>query len=148
MTRKPIIAASVREVVEFVLRTGDLGGGSGFAGRTRALEGTRGHQRLQEMRPAAYQAEVPVEWKVEETGFVFELKGRIDGVLESDGSLLIEEIKTVQRARAGEADPLHWAQAKIYAFLYAEKQAFPEAQVQITYVELKSGETVVFQERF
>ncbi len=38
---------SVRELVEFVHRTGDLAGESGFRASNRMVEGTRGHQRLQ-----------------------------------------------------------------------------------------------------
>ena len=103
MTSKPVISTSVRELVAFVLRAGDLGGGSGFGGRNRALEGTRGHQRLQKNRSAGYEAEVPVRWRVEEEMFIFELKGRIDGVLVDAGSLRMEEIKRRPSAVRGAA---------------------------------------------
>jgi DNA excision repair protein ERCC-2 len=54
----PLIRVSVRELVEFVLRTGGLGRESIFMGPRRALEGVRAHQRLQKSRPADYEAEV------------------------------------------------------------------------------------------
>ena len=146
-TTKRIISVSVRELVAFVLRTGDLGGTALFAGPNRALEGTRGHQRLQKSRPAAYIAEVAVKHEIERPEFVFRLKGRIDGVLVENGSLLIEEIKTVSRLARGEADPLHMAQAKIYAFLYAQEHGFDQAELRVTYLELDSLETAEFTER-
>src|SRR5581483_10203584 len=115
MSSKPVISTSVRELIAFVLRSGDLGGSGGFGGRNRALEGTRGHQRLQKKRPADYQTEVPVRWRTERENFIFELKGRIDAVLDREGLLRVEEIKTVRRPWNGPPDPLHLAQAKIYA---------------------------------
>src|SRR5262245_1156213 len=92
MTSKPTLSLSVRELVEFICRTGDLGAGSAFSGRNRALEGTRCHQRLQKKRPSGYQPEVTIRFQLEQPDFIFELKGRIDGILVTAGSLLIEEI--------------------------------------------------------
>lgn len=146
--KKVVVGVSVREMVEFVLRAGDLGGAGHFGGAKRALEGTRGHQRLQNARPAAYEAEVAVEWEAEHPDFVFRLRGRIDGVLVKGGKLLVEEIKTVRRPWSGPADALHWGQGKIYAYLYAAEHGLEEAEVQITYLELESGLTVEFKERF
>lgn len=145
---KLIVSVSVREMVSFVLRTGDLGAGHGFVGPNRALEGTRGHQRLQKKRPSTYEAEVAVSVEIEDDDFTLRIKGRIDGVLIENGSLLIEEIKTIERPRSGPADPLHWAQAKIYALLYAREHGFSGAEIRITYLNLASGETVEFQECF
>ncbi len=143
---KPVLTASVRDVVEFVLRTGDLGGSGRFAGRNRALEGVLGHQRVQKSRPAGYEAEVPVRWQSEQADFIFELKGRIDGVLPELGSVLIEEIKTVRQRWTGPADPLHWGQARIYGCLYALAKGIEAVTVRITYLELATGETLSFEE--
>jgi DNA excision repair protein ERCC-2 len=148
MTFKPLISLSVRELVEFVCRSGDLGAGSGFTGRNRALEGTRGHQRLQKKRPTGYQPEVPIRFQIEQPDFIFELKGRIDGIFITHNSLLIEEIKTTRRPWTGPAETLHWAQAKIYGCLYAREHNFAKATIRITYVELSSAETVEFHETF
>jgi DNA excision repair protein ERCC-2 len=145
---KPAITASVREVVTFVLRTGDLGRGTGFSGRRRALEGTRGHQRLQHQRPAGYQAEVPVEWRFEDEHFVFLLKGRMDGVLADGDSVLVEEIKTVRGELDRPVDPLHWAQAKVYAALFVSERPLSAITVRLTYLELESGDTRQFDEVF
>ena len=145
---KPSFAVSVRELVSFILRSGDLAGGSGqFAGANRALEGTRGHQRVQKSRPAGYEAEVAVSGRFEFEEFTVEVQGRIDGVLAGENSLLIEEIKTVRTIREGPADPLHWAQAKVYAHLFGLQNPFEEAVIQVTYLELDSGQTNLFQER-
>ncbi len=145
---KRIISASVRDVVEFVLRSGDLGAAGHFAGPGRALEGTKGHQRLQKSRPAGYKPEVVISWQREMPDFVFELRGRVDGVLVEGDHLLVEEIKTVNRPWNGPADPLHWAQGKVYAAVYGCEYRFREVEVQLTYLDLNSDETVEFREVF
>ena len=48
---KPVHTISVRDLVEFVLREGDLGGAREFVGSDRALAGIRGHQKIQRSRP-------------------------------------------------------------------------------------------------
>src|SRR5947209_12230027 len=115
------LSVSVREMVEFVLRTGNLGGERDFFSPSRALEGTRGHQKIQKRRPPGYQAEVRVKHQLHQPEFVLTIRGRIDGVLQTSDSLLIEEIKTVLGEWSKTADPLHWAQAKIYAWIYANE---------------------------
>lgn len=135
---KRIINASVREVVEFVLRTGGLGGSGLFAGPNRALEGTRAHIKHQKTKPAEYQSEVSVTREFDCGEFILRLRGRIDGLIATDGKLLVEEIKTVTNLSNDPADPLHWAQARFYARLYAEDHSFAAANIQLTYIELET----------
>jgi DNA excision repair protein ERCC-2 len=78
---KPVLSVQVRELVEFALREGDLGGARDFVGPNRALAGTRGHQRLQRSRPAGYQKEVRLSHEIETAEFILRIQGRIDGLL-------------------------------------------------------------------
>ncbi len=143
---KRTISVSVRDLVEFILRTGDLGRGGQFAGPNRALEGTRVHQQLQRSRPPGYESEVCVSHTVDTIEFSLELKGRIDGILVQNGGLLIEEIKTVTRLDGVTRDPLHWAQALVYAHLYSQQHGYEGATVRLTYAPLDSLQTVEFSE--
>ena len=165
----------MRELVEFALRRGDLGGGRDFVGRHRALAGTRGHQQIQRSRPAGYQKEVPLSYDVETPGLVLRVQGRIDGLLVTprsecshepkasgesagmsacaDGSppaeveeVLLEEIKTVRGGWDGVADPLHWAQARIYGFIWARAHDLPRILIQLVYLNLDTGAVTVFRE--
>jgi Rad3-related DNA helicase len=145
---KYAISISVRELVEFVLRTGDLGADRDFFGPTRALEGTRGHQRLQASRPAGYEAEVPLSFPIETATLALNICGRVDGILVAPDSVLIEEIKTVRRGWSGEADPLHWAQAKAYAFMYLTQRGLERIEVQLTYLDLDSETVTPFRRSF
>ena len=144
---KPVITVQVRELVEFALRQGDLGGERDFVGRNRALAGTRGHQRLQRSRPAGYQKEVRLSHEIETPEFILRIQGRIDGLLVSAQEVLLEEIKTVQGGWDRTADPLHWAQAKLYGFIYAQANALEHVTIQLTYLDIDTGEVTEFRER-
>jgi DNA excision repair protein ERCC-2 len=145
---KPLITVSVRDFVEFALRTGDLGGDGDFVGPARALEGIRGHQRIQRSRPDGYQAEVPVAFEVEGGDFVLRLQGRIDGLMATAEPALVEEIKTVRPPWDGVADPLHWAQGKVYAHILATQRNLPAVAVQLSYLELETNRLAELREEF
>lgn len=144
---KPVRTVSVRQLVEFVLRTGDLGGARDFVGSDRALAGTRGHLKVQRSRPAGYRKEVRVGYDIESDDLTLRIQGRIDGVLTSDDGVLLEEIKTVQGRWDGVADPLHWAQARIYAFIYADQEKLEAVTIRLTYLDLDSDALTEFTER-
>ena len=145
---KTVLTVQVRELVEFALRRGDLGGGRDFVGPNRALAGTRGHQRLQRSRPAGYQKEVRLSYEVETAEFTMRIQGRIDGLLTTEQGVLLEEIKTVQDGWDYTADPLHWAQAKLYGFIYSSENALGQITIQLSYLDLDSGEMTEFRNTF
>jgi DNA excision repair protein ERCC-2 len=145
---KPVFSVQVRELVEFALRQGDLGGGRDFAGRNRALAGTRGHQRLQRSRPAGYQKEVRLSHEIDAGECVLRVQGRIDGLLVSADEVLLEEIKTVKGGWDGVADPLHWAQAKLYGFIYAQANSLGQITIQLSYLDLDTGEVTELRNGF
>src|SRR6266481_2821254 len=60
----------------------------------------------------------------------------------------IEEIKTVQGRWDGLADPLHWAQAKFYAFIYAHEHPLDTIAIQLTYLHLDTDEVTEFRQLF
>jgi len=143
---KPMHTVSVRDLVEFVLRRGDLGGERQFTGSDRALKGIRGHQSIQRSRPTGYLTELPLEHLVEADEFILKIRGRIDGLLITSGQVLLEEIKTVQGNWKYEADPLHWAQAKFYGFIHAQGAGLPELTIQLVYLELETGKVTEFRQ--
>ena len=145
---KPLVCVRVRQLVEFALRRGDLGGTRDFVGSDRALAGIRGHQRLQRSRPAGYQKEIRLAHDIVEESFVLRVQGRIDGLILSESGVLIEEIKTTQGRWNGDADPLHWAQAKIYGFIYAHDHACKRIALRLAYLDLETDKVSEFLERF
>jgi len=119
---KPHIV-SVRSLVEFVLQSGDLTTG-GFHKRDRAQAGTQGHRQVQRSRLTGYQAEVEIACRVEGADPPVEVRGRIDGLYASADPVILEEIKTTTLSLElidEEHNRLHWAQAKCYAYMYAQQ---------------------------
>jgi len=136
------LQTSVRDLVAFCLRSGDLG--SSFVSAQRAVEGTRGHQYAQDQRPPEYRSEVSVRHRVDDADseLSLEVVGRVDGVLHEGDELLVEEIKTTYGSLDDQRpdNQHHWAQAKIYAHILAQELQPRRIQVQLTYVQLVSGE--------
>ena len=61
----------------------------------------------------------------------------------------VDEIKSTAGELAAipaHSYPVHWAQAKVYAYIIAKEQGLSRIQVQLTYVQTASGEQTRFQE--
>ncbi len=111
------------------------------------MEGLRAHQKIQQSRPPDYTPEVSVTHQVETDAVILSVSGRIDGVFgdsgNSNGRIVIDEIKSTRRDLATlrvAQNPLHWGQAKIYAYLYARAHNYDEIDVQLTYFQIDTGE--------
>lgn len=143
------IKLSVRNLVEFVLRSGDLN--STFIGNSRALEGTKAHRTVQGSYGSEYNAEVFLRYSFSYKGFAITLEGRADGIFADGEVTVIDEIKsTLKSLKDIEEDynPLHWAQGKCYAYMYAMENNIDNIDVNLTYYELSSGETKKFRKSF
>jgi len=143
------IKLSVRNLVEFVLRSGDLN--STFIGSSRALEGTKAHRTVQGSYGSEYNAEVFLRYSFSYKGFAITLEGRADGIFADGEVTVIDEIKsTLKSLKDIEEDynPLHWAQGKCYAYMYAMENNIDNIDVNLTYYELSSGETKKFRKSF
>lgn len=145
-----LLTVSVRSLVEFVLQSGDITAG-GFQKGDRAQLGTQGHRQVQRSRPAGYETEVEIIYRVETADPPLEVRGRIDGLYTGVEPVILEEIKTVTHSLdlVSEAyDPLHWAQAKCYAYLYARQQQLSEISVHLTYYHLESRKEKSFARHY
>ena len=139
---------AVRTLVDVVLRAGDLD--MRFAAPGRPLEGIRAHQKIQRQRPEGYRAEVPVSIEVETADLILVVGGRIDGVLETDDAVIVEEIKsTTKDLKIIEktSDPCHWGQVKVYAYLLAHAQHLAAVTIRLTYCHLDTGDTLELVEQ-
>ena len=122
------IKISVRNLVEFVLRAGDLD--MRFMGSSRAVEGTKAHQKIQKENSEKYSvllnekylSEVSLKYKTIHNDITIVIDGRADGILIKDGKVTVDEIKTVTKDIEfikEDYNSLHWAQVKCYAYIYA-----------------------------
>ena len=139
------------------MRSGSIDSGF-FISASRALEGTRVHQRIQRLRKkeaedtgGLYKREVHLYTECEYKNIRFCIEGRADGLFIIDGSSVIEEIKsTLLPLTRLEKDTghWHWAQAKCYAYIYALSQEITEISCSIIYGHVETGEWITFTEAF
>lgn len=93
---KRSIRISVRNLVEFVLRSGDIDNRrSGNAQKDAMLAGGRIHRKIQKRMGSGYRAEVPLKHEVtdDEQEIVLSVEGRADGIFTENGITVIDEIK-------------------------------------------------------
>ena len=182
------ITISVRGLVEFLLRGGDMDNRTGGGSEEAMAAGSRMHRKLQDAAEGDYRPEVPLEvlWryplnenteniegalsseesapvcdtelclrtqgereKQEDTigdtnALCVHLQGRADGIYhgtnpeQTKGLWTIDEIKTTYRPlrKIKAPDPVHLAQAKCYAWMYASQNHLEKICVRMTYCNL------------
>jgi DNA excision repair protein ERCC-2 len=136
---------SVRELAEFVHRRGNLSSQSGFTRSNRALEGIKGHKRIQQARGINYRPEVTVERTFTKSDVKLRVVGRVDGLIEGLAPV-VEEIKTVESGWSRQADPVHLAQLKIYAGILVLEKGWSHLSLLLTYLERDTEEITHFRE--
>ena len=143
------IQISVRALVEFILREGDLDSRTGGGAELEAMQaGSRLHRKIQRRKGSGYAAEVVLKRLVPLTGFDCLVEGRADGIFEEDGMIYIDEIKGVVRDLGQIEEPagVHLAQAFCYACIYAQQQGLEKIGVQMTYGNLETEELKYFRQ--
>ncbi|MCI9227010.1 MAG: ATP-dependent DNA helicase [Dorea sp.] len=144
---QPYIRISVRSLVEFILRGGDIDNRIAGADKDAMQMGGKIHRKIQRQMGAGYRAEVPLKLEVACKGFVLSVEGRADGVINCPEGIVIDEIKGVFRDLEFLSEPVsvHLAQAKCYAFIYANEHGLKEIGVQMTYCNMDTEEIRRFQ---
>lgn len=151
MEQKKQVRISVRALVEFVLRSGDIDNRrSGAAQKDAMAAGTRIHKKIQKRMGGNYRAEVPLKYTVldEEEDIELLVEGRADGIFEEDGIVTIDEIKGVYMDLERLAEPVavHMAQAMCYGYFYCCDRDLDGVRIQLTYCNLETEEIRRFHE--
>lgn len=144
-----IIKVSVRNLIEFVLRSGDID--NSFMSMGRALEGTLAHQKVQKSYGHEYQAEYSLKHSLKYHKFVIEVEGRADGIFIFPDKVVVDEIKSTTRNLDDieeDYNHLHWAQAKCYAYIYSLENHLDKIDIQLTYFHIDTEEIKKFQRSF
>lgn len=165
------IKISVRNLVEFILCSGDIDNTRSRSDPDAMQAGSRIHRKLQKQMGANYMAEVPlgITVPVSRDGIDFELtvEGRADGIIHNniikeDFSVLIfeeeqdspevviDEIKGVYMELSHMTAPVgvHRAQAMCYAYIYATKNEHCRIGIRMTYCNLETENLRYFEECF
>lgn len=140
------IKISVRELIEYVLRSGDIV--AVFLSSKRMSDGVKAHQKFQKAAGETYEEEVSISHEVEYEGVNIILSGRMDGLIRLDETVLIDEIKSTGRSleHLEVGSVLHWAQVWMYAYMYAYQNDLKQVITRLTYIELESFKIKQFEE--
>ena len=144
---------SVRGLVEFVLRHGDIAPGSGGDSPERAQKGAMLHRKLQSSFKAAdaeYIAEKSVSYMARSGNEDFIVSGRADGIRIQDDLLRVDEIKTTDRdvKTIEEPEILHMAQGRCYAAILAgQLTGIAKVEVNVVYCHTETMELKVHTHR-
>ncbi len=143
------IRISVRGLVEFILRSGNIDNRKKTAPEDAMSEGSRIHRMIQRRMGAGYHPEVSMRHRRDCGAYTLVVEGRADGVIEG-GTVTIDEIKGTYRdlERMKEPEPLHLAQAKCYAWMYAQDHGSDKMNVRMTYCNLETEEIRYFTDTY
>ncbi|HIU03279.1 MAG TPA: ATP-dependent DNA helicase [Candidatus Onthocola gallistercoris] len=147
---KENVHVSVRNLVEFILRHGDIDKRLGeLKDPAVMLAGSRLHRRIQKAAGGGYRAEVTLSccYPADET-LDITVEGRADGIITEKDRVVIDEIKgiTGDVNRIEEPELLHVAQASCYAYMYGLQHPGQPLGLRITYGQLETEELRYFEQ--
>ncbi len=162
------IRVSVRSLVEFILRSGNIDNRKAAMPENAMLEGGRIHRMIQRRMGADYHAEVPLKYRYETENYAIIVEGRADGIIVGEDSLqaesifltdkdgeeppkteytvTVDEIKGTYKELTKLKKPIgvHLAQAKCYAYIYAKENELESIRVRMTYCNIDTEQIKYF----
>lgn len=168
------IHISVRNLVEFILRSGSIDNRRSMAPEMAMQEGGRIHRMIQRQMGLDYHAEVPLTCLYETETYTVVIEGRADGIiipvgidlsneanaLDSTGMTVvsgseeqlvtIDEIKGTYRDVRKMKEPvaIHLEQARCYAFMFAEQKQLRNIRIRMTYCNMETEEITYFHQEY
>ena len=154
------VKISVRNLVEFLLQTGDIDNRMATGGDKEAMQlGSKIHRKIQRKMGSNYHAEVSLSTVISFEKFDLRVEGRADGIIEEDAGIVIDEIKGVfqELETLKEVREVHKAQAKCYAYFYlrekcsicaAHQDKLDAITVQMTYAHMETEEIKRFRDHY
>ncbi len=145
---KPIVRISVRNLVEFILQSGNLDNRRNTMDKEAMQKGSRLHRKIQKQMGSQYRPEVSLKRETEYEDVILVVEGRADGIQTEGDGVLIDEIKGIYGdPQLLEAPiPVHRAQALCYARIYGEMEQLDKIVVQMTYANLDTEQIRRFRE--
>ena len=167
------VKISVRNFVEFMLRSGDLDNRRHVGSENAMVEGGRIHRMIQRRMGSEYEAEVFLKYEEETPEFTLIIDGRADGIITQSKSenqiwekensfseegkssclqeqVTVDEIKGTYREleKIQKPQEIHLAQAKVYAFIYGREKQLQTIRVRMTYCNMDTEEVKYFIEEY
>ena len=162
------IHVSVRNLVEFILRSGNIDNRRAASPENAMQEGGRIHRMIQRSMGSDYHAEVLLRHIYTTADYEIHVEGRADGIIIQQGGNLtqvpeiteteitaayrdlvtvtIDEIKGTYRDihKIKEVVPVHLAQAQCYAYIYGKQNELKHIRVRLTYCNIDTEEIKYF----
>ncbi len=177
------VRISVRSLVEFILRSGDIDNRKAASAGDAMQEGGRIHRMIQRRMGPEYRAEVALRYVFDAGEYEIIVEGRADGIItetirealpqpaigeKADGdearltvtpgqeqtiqkvTVTIDEIKGTYHdlKKMKGPVPVHLAQAKCYAYIYANQNGLSDIRVRMTYCHMETEEIRYFHEEY
>ena len=146
------VRISVRNLVEFILRNGDIDDRAKHGPQTGAmLEGARIHRAIQGAQGSDYSAEVSLKESIElSEDLTLTVEGRADGIIDRDGEITIDEIKGmyIDVDKLEKPYDIHLSQAKCYAAIKACQDGLDTIGIRMTYVGINNGHIRYFNSQY
>lgn len=144
------VQISVRNLVEFIMREGDIDNRHKASTDNAMQEGSRIHRMIQKSMGIEYEAEVSMRCVRDCGQYAIIVHGRADGVIHKDGQVIIDEIKGTYRDlyKMEQPEPVHLAQAKCYAYIVSQDENLSEIGVRMTYCNMDTEEIRYFHENY
>ena len=153
------VRISVRTLVEFILREGNIDNRIVHGSDNAMQEGSRLHRKIQKSMGSEYNAEVVLTYAFTAVnGYTITVEGRADGIIDeelfvsasernTDTTPVIDEIKGTYRKLNGMKEPVsvHLSQAKCYAFMYADNCGLENINIRMTYANLDDESVKYFE---
>lgn len=143
------IKLSVRELIGYVYKSGDIGGDS--ISVERALEGTRIHKLLQSQMDENYKKEYYLKHEFNYMNIDFVVEGRADGIIIEENEITIDEIKSTYKTLDTIDENYnfsHIAQALCYGYFYCVNESINSAVVQLRYCNIDTEETKTIRKNY
>jgi DNA excision repair protein ERCC-2 len=140
-----IIKLAIRQLVEFILRQGDID--NRYVEKDRMSQGSIAHRQIQKAckgEKSSYESEVWLSLAIDYKNLQFNLEGRADGIFTDNEKIFVDEIKTTTLPISDIDEfenSMHWAQARCYAYIYAVQNDIENISVQLTYYKIDTKET-------
>ncbi len=165
------IRISVRNLVEFIFRSGDIDNRRAGSSDNAMQEGGRIHRMIQRRMGSNYEAEVFLRHTFIAEKYSLIIEGRADGIItekcsdirmipeladssleimQEEETVTIDEIKGTYRELAKIKEPVkeHLAQAKLYAYIYGLQHEKQVIRVRMTYCNIDTEELKYFNEEY
>lgn len=144
------VRISVRNLVEFILRSGDLDERRSKSPVDAMLQGGRVHRMIQNRMGSEYEAEVVLRYEYQAEKCVILVEGRADGIITKKNEVIIDEIKGTYRDINKIKKPvaIHLAQAKFYAYIYGKQKMLDSIGVRMTYCNMETEEVKYFHQEY